>query len=252
MARTGTFFWYDLMTTDVPAAIAFYKAVIGWNVEPFTDSKIGYNVLKAGDLGVGGIMPVQNPNQPASWLGYIKSADADADAKAAAAAGGKVWRGPEDIPGGVGRMAVISDPDGAPYMILQPNGPDAPDTEKPPIGSVAWSEYSGSDWEKSFDYYAGLYGWTKDTPIDMGDMGVYQLIASGGAQIGAMMKRPPDVPYSSWGFYFAVSGIDAARDRIVASGGEIIMEPVEVPGDAWALYAKDPQGAYFGLVSDTK
>lgn len=252
MARTGTFFWYDLMTTDVPAAIAFYKAVVGWKVEAFGGNDRGYNVVSAGDLGVGGIMPVQNPKQPPQWLGYIKSADADVDAKAAEAAGGKIWRGPEDIPGGVGRMAVISDPDDAAYLILQPNGPDAPVAEKPPLGSVAWCEYSGSDWEKSFDYYASLYGWTKDTAMDMGDMGTYQLVASGGAAFGAMMKRAPDVAHSSWGFYFAVDGIDAARNRIVENGGEMVMEPMEVPGDAWALYAKDPQGAYFGLVSDSK
>lgn len=253
MAKAGTFFWYDLMTTDVPAAITFYKAVVGWTVEPFAGSSIGYNVVMAGDRGVGGIIPVQNAQQPASWLGYIKSADVDADAKAASAAGGKIWRGPEDIPGNVGRFAVISDIHDAPYMIMKPNGPESAHAEPMAAGTVAWSEHSGDDWEKAFAYYSGLYGWSKDEAIDMGEMGgVYQLISKDGAQFGAMMNRPPNVPVSSWGFYFAVDGIDAARERIVANGGEIVMEPMEVPGDSWALFAKDPQGAYFGLVSSAK
>ncbi len=54
----SNFFWYELMTTDVPAAEAFYKTVVGWNSEPFPGSDIGYIVFKAGDRGVGGVMTV--------------------------------------------------------------------------------------------------------------------------------------------------------------------------------------------------
>ena len=53
-------------------------------------------------------------------------------------------------------------------------------------------------------------------------------------------------------FYFVVQGIDAARARIEASGGTVGHGPMEVPGGAWIVGGKDPQGAAFALVSATK
>ncbi|EAB6717598.1 VOC family protein [Salmonella enterica subsp. enterica] len=252
MAKDGNFFWYDLMTTDVPAAVQFYKKVVGWNDEAFPGSEMGYVVLKAGDRGVGGIMPVQNAQQPPAWLGYIRSADVDTDAKAAQAAGAKLWKGPDDIPGGVGRFAVLSDPNNAPYMLFKPNGPDMDALAPMTPGTIGWNEYIGDDWQKAFDYYSGLYGWTKGEAVDMGEMGVYQIVEKDGQMIAGMMNRPPEIPVSHWGFYFAVEGIDAARKRVVDAGGTITMEPMEVPGGQWVLSGQDPQGAHFGLVSDTK
>ena len=85
--------------------------------------------------------------------------------------------------------------------------------------------------------------------MDMGEMGVYQLFAINGEQAGGMMNRPPNVPVPFWGFYFNVSGIDAAAARVKENGGQILMGPMEVPGDSWVVNCMDPQGAAFSLVS---
>lgn len=252
MAKTGSFFWYDLVTSDVPAALAFYRAVVGWNAEAFPDSEIGYVVLKAGETGIGGVMPLPNEHQPPAWLGYIKSADTDADAKASVSAGGSLLKGPEDIPGNVGRFAVMAEPNGAAYFLLKPNGPDNEGPAPMTPGTVGWNEYIGDDWEKTFAYYEKLHGWQKIEAVDMGEMGTYQLVGIDGQMMAGMMNRPPNVPMSYWGFYFAVDGIDAAQKRIVDNGGSITMEPMQVPGGQWVLSAQDPQGAHFGLVSETK
>lgn len=252
MAKAGGFFWYDLMTSDVPAALKFYKAVVGWNDQPFPGSAIGYVVLKAGDTGIGGIMPLPNDHMPPCWQGYIKATDTDAQAKEAVAAGGKIMRGPEDIPGNVGRFCVIVDPTGAAYMLLQPNGPEQPEPAAMTPGHIGWNEYIGDDHKKAFAYYSKLYGWTKGQAIDMGEMGVYQLVAQDGVETTGMMDRPPHIPMSYWGFYFVVEGIDAASKRITDNGGTIVMGPMEVPGGQWVVNGKDPQGAHFGLVSNTK
>ena len=253
MASNGNFFWYDLMTSDVPAALKFYEAVVGWSSTPFPGNDAGYTVLMAGAEGVGGVMACPEGSQPTAWIGYIKSADVDAGVRAAVGAGGSILHGPVDIPGDVGRFATIADPNGAAYNIMAPNGPEA---DRPAVsmetGRVGWNEYMGKDPDKAFDYYSSLYGWTKSTAMDMGEMGVYQLVAKDGEDIGAMMGLTPQTPASFWGFYFAVNGIDAARQRIVDNGGAVLMEPMEVPGGAWAMFARDPQGGHFGLVSGTK
>ena len=57
--------------------------------------------------------------------------------------------------------------------------------------------------------------------MDMGAMGIYQLFAAGGAPIGGMMTKPPDVPVSFWNYYFQVDDIDAAKERVKAGGGSV-------------------------------
>jgi hypothetical protein len=64
-----------------------------------------------------------------------------------------------------------------------------------------------------------------------------------------MMNKPPEMahvpPY--WGIYFLVDDINAAVERVKASGGNILNGPMEVPGGDWVVNAMDPQGAAFSL-----
>lgn len=250
------FFWYELMTSDVPAAEAFYKKVIGWNTEPFPDSDMSYTVVKAGDTGIGGIMTVPESAKAMgagpAWLGYIKSGDINADTDAVAKAGGQIYQPPQEIGGGVGTMSVVADPQGATYMLLQPNGPEMPPPPAMTPGTVGWCELLTDGWEKAFDYYSGLYGWTKGEAVDMGEMGTYLTFMQVGDQGGGMMNKLAHIPMPYWGFYFTVEGIDDAAKRCTDNGGQITFGPMEVPGGQWVVNCMDPQGAHFSMVSNTK
>ena len=249
------FFWYELMTTDVAAAEKFYPAVIGWTTQEFPNSDMRYVVVSAGEAGVGGLMtiPAEAAKMGArpAWVGYIKAGDVDAQTEGVRKAGGIVHRPPEEIPG-VGRFSVVADPQGAMFMLLQPYGPDQPPPAPMTPGHVGWREWMGDDLEAGVDFYAGQFGWTRDEAVDMGEMGTYQLVALDGAQMAGMMKRPPHVPVCFWGFYFNVDGIDAAAKRVTDNGGQIVMGPMQVPGGQWVVNCMDPQGAHFGLLSNSK
>ena len=80
-------------------------------------------------------------------------------------------------------------------------------------------------------------------------MGVYQIFATGGADVGGMMTKMPDMPTPCWLYYFRVDAIDAAMQRVTQHGGKVLMGPQEVPGDDWILDCQDPQGAMFALVA---
>jgi hypothetical protein len=56
------------------------------------------------------------------------------------------------------------------------------------------------------------------------------------------------VPVPNWLYYFNVSDIDAAVDRVKTGGGQILNGPMQVPGGDWIVQGKDPQGAMFALV----
>jgi predicted enzyme related to lactoylglutathione lyase len=156
---------------------------------------------------------------------------------------------PEDIPN-VGRFAVAADPGGAVFMLFEPNTKEEPKPVAPMTpGHVGWHELYAGDLDREFAFYSRLFGWTKDRAIDMGAMGTYQTFATGGLPCGGMMKACAQVPAPAWNYYIAVESAAKAADRAQAHGAQVMHGPAEVPGGAWIVQARDPQGAPFAVVS---
>jgi len=109
----GTFCWDELITQDPASAVALYKETFGWSEETKDMGPMGaYSVMKRGDKQAGGIMKAMDPRAPSAWLSYVVVEDVDRSfeqAKRLKAAG---LVPPTDIPG-LGRFAVVADPDGA-------------------------------------------------------------------------------------------------------------------------------------------
>lgn len=247
----NSFVWYELMTTDVEVAKTFYSHVIGWETEAFEAGNPDYTIIKAGDRGVGGIMPMPQDACEAGasphWLGYVAVTDVDEAARRISEAGGTLHKAPFDIPG-AGRMAPVSDPQGVGFMLIAPSGEDEPPAPPMTPGHVGWHELHSTDWEAGFRFYADQFGWQKTEALDMGPMGTYQLFSDGGENaIGGMMNMIHS-PRPHWLYYFVVADFDAAVDRIRSGGGQIVDGPMEVPGGAWVVQAKDPQNGIFAIV----
>jgi predicted enzyme related to lactoylglutathione lyase len=250
-----TFVWYELMTTDIEAAEAFYGAVIGWSGKDFGQPDMRYTVMSAGGTGVAGLMALPAEICAAGgrpgWTGYIGVDDVDAATAGVKKAGGAVHRAPADIPN-VGRFSVVADPQGAVFMLFKPMGGDNSPAPGGTPGHVGWRELYAADWAKGFDFYAGQFGWTKAEAIELGPMGTYQLFAAGGEPIGGMMNKPDQVPSPVWMFYFNVAEADAAAARVAQHGGQVLMGPHQVPGGSWILQCMDPQGATFALAAASR
>ena len=250
------FVWYELMTADASAATAFYTEAVGWKAEDSGMPGMAYTLMKVGDAQVAGIMPtpveLQTRGTPSAWSGYVAVDDVDAMEARVLAAGGQVLRRAEDIPE-VGRFAVVTDPQGASFMLFKParnDPPPMPPAEAP--GTVGWHELRARDGAAVFGFYAALFGWTKGEGLDMGAQGTYQLFEIDGVPSGAVMNKESDSPMPSWRYYFRVDAIDAALRRVKKLGGTVTMGPHEVPGGLWVAHALDPQGAVFALMSKTK
>jgi predicted enzyme related to lactoylglutathione lyase len=111
-------YWVDLWTSDVDKAAAFYRAVVGYETVPISDSgpRSGVHLLSGG-YARAGIMQKHNEKTTPTWLPYIRVADAGAAVGAASAAGGKVLLQPLVV--GSATVAIIADPTGAPVGIVQ-------------------------------------------------------------------------------------------------------------------------------------
>ncbi len=245
----GRFDWYELSTTDIPAAIDFYTKVIGWETEQFKG--MDYTMFKPADAGsVGGVMPLSDEAKqmgaPPNWLGYIAVGNADATAQNIVSRGGKALTPAFDVPG-VGRMQVMADPWGAVFALHEFESDMSPATMPVP-GQVCWAELMTDDLDAACDFYSAVFGWTKGQAMDMGEMGMYQLIERGGSGFAGFMKRPPMVPVNYWLYYVSVADLDATLERATAGGGTIIVPPMPIPGGDRIAQFQDPQGAYLAIL----
>jgi predicted enzyme related to lactoylglutathione lyase len=112
----GTLNWNELITSD-PGVTKFYSDVLGLTTSAI-DMGIGpYTMFEVGGQPVGGMIAPQRPGTPNHWHVYFGTDDADATAAKAAELGGSVVAPPFDTP--VGRMAVLSDPQGAVFSIVK-------------------------------------------------------------------------------------------------------------------------------------
>jgi uncharacterized protein YndB with AHSA1/START domain/predicted enzyme related to lactoylglutathione lyase len=114
----GEFCWNELLTSDVGAAGKFYSGLFGWKETPF-QGPVPYTVFRIGEKGVGGMMQQQQPGTPPLWLSYMSVADCDVAVAKAQKLGAKLCMPPKDIPT-IGRIAVLTDPQGAPFGLYQP------------------------------------------------------------------------------------------------------------------------------------
>lgn len=257
MSETGRFVWYDLMTTDLPAARTFYGHVTGWAIAEAGMPGTDYSLARLGQVPVGGMMTlpeeVRAQGGRAGWMGYVAVADVDAASAEVSEAGGTIHRAPADIPG-IGRFCVAADPQGAVFVLFRGDGPLPPAPPPNTPGHFGWHELHARDWEEAFVFYASLFGWVKTEAVDMGPMGTYQLFGAPGPDAGCSgihtggMMTIAQVPAPFWLYYVTVEDIDAAGSRIIAGGGRIVSGPHQVPGGAWTIQALDPQGAVFALV----
>jgi predicted enzyme related to lactoylglutathione lyase len=250
----NNFVWHELMTTDREAAAAFYRDVVGWRTQDSGLPGLHYTILSVGETGVGGIMtlPAESAGAQPGWIGYVGVADVDSYAKRVEAAGGTIHKPPADIPG-VGRFAVVADPQGTSFVLFKGASQQPPERPTPDVlGMPSWNELHAGEWQSAFAFYADLFGWTKADTFDMGPAGTYQLFAAGGAPIGGMMTKFEGVPAPSWLHYFTVDAIDAAATRARDKGGQVLQGPHEVPGGSWIIQCRDPQGAMFALVASRR
>lgn len=117
----GALSWNELNTRDMDAAKQFYASVFGWTTATSESGPMPYTEFKVGDTTIAGgmTMPAEMPAEvPPHWLVYFSVDSVDDSVERAKDLGGRLMFGPEDIPGGHGRIAVVSDPQGAAFGLF--------------------------------------------------------------------------------------------------------------------------------------
>jgi predicted enzyme related to lactoylglutathione lyase len=246
----GRLCWHELMTSDTAAAAAFYPKITGWTTKPWPDDP-SYTLWMNGADMVGGLMPIpeqaRQMGASPSWTAYVAMQDAEGTTFRAEALGATVVNAVQEVPS-VGRFAVLKDPYGAVFAILQPAAQVPGHDGEPRRGEFSWHELATTDWDGAMSFYSALFGWERADAVEIGPMGTYQLFARGGRNVGGIFNKPPEVPAPPhWLCYIKVANADSAVARIKQAGGRLAMGPMEVPGGNRVAQAVDPQGAMFAV-----
>jgi predicted enzyme related to lactoylglutathione lyase len=241
----GTFSWADLSTTDPAGAKGFYGELFGWVAEDMPGAAGAYTMFRLRGRDIAACF-AQADGAPPHWNSYVTVEDVDASASRAAALGGRVMMGAGDVEG-IGRMAVIADPQGAPVALWEPRGHIGAGLVNVP-GALCWNDLGTTDVDAALAFYGELFGWSYEPRMD-DDPLRYTRIRNGDSENGSIHLQGDDERGTppSWVTYFATADLDATNSSIAELGGRVVVDPLEVPAGGRVSVALDPQGAAFGL-----
>jgi predicted enzyme related to lactoylglutathione lyase len=260
--------WVDTSQPDPEAAVDFYSGLFGWEFEdvmpPGAEGKYFIARLRGGDVAAVGSIP-ESASPMAMWNTYVWVESADETATEVRDAGGRVVAEPFDVMDS-GRMAVLTDPEGAAFSVWQPKAFRGARVVNEP-GSLNFNNLNVRDVEGAKSFYNSVFGW-ETLELDGGFMAWTlpgygdhlerddpdlrkRLAESGGAtgfedvvaSINPIAGDQPDLP-AHWGVTFAVDDADATAKMAAELGGTVVVPPFDAPWVRMTVL-NDPQGATF-------
>jgi predicted enzyme related to lactoylglutathione lyase len=252
----GTFNWPELATRDPIAAKKFYASLFGWEIHD-TDMGPGgtYTSFRLDGRDVAACYKLDDEmarmGVPPAWGTYITVEDADATAAKAKSLGGTVLKEPFDVMD-YGRMAVISDPQGATFCVWQAKVHIGILTYGEP-NSLGWTQLNAKDPAAAKTFYTALIGWKVREDVMPGQQGSYVTWLKADGPAGGMMAMPPGTPAPShWLPYFSVTNVDMSTQKATTLGAQTFVPPMDIPGVGRFAVLADPTGATFAIVTFTK
>lgn len=249
---SGRFVWFELSTTDSDAAAAFYRTVVGWEVQAFEESPspTPYRMWVSPQGPLGGVMTLDKESRAKGiaphWWAHIDVEDIDAAVARVTRLGGEVHVPPCEIPG-VGRFSIVTDPQAAMFSVFQPNPTEETPRDRTKHGEFCWTELHARDGKAALAFYRDLFDWAVLEELDMGPAGSYSIFGQGDTPYGGIMTATTDSGRLGWMYYVNVDDVDRAIAQTEAAGGQKLYGPVKVPGGARIAHLKDPQGAVLGI-----
>ncbi len=259
--------WVDTSQPDPEAALPFYGGLFGWELEDMmpegSEGRYFVGRIRGGDVAAVGSIPAGVPAM-AMWNTYVWVESADETAAKARDVGGTVAMEPFDIMDS-GRMAVLTDPEGAAFCVWQAKSHKGAKVVNE-HGSLNFNGLATRDPEGAKAFYGAVFGW-KTLALGAGSMwtlpgygdhleeaspGLREQMAAMGAPDGfidvvaalnPIADDDSDTP-AHWSVTFAVDDVDATAAKAGELGGEIVAGPFDAPWTRMAVI-KDPQGATF-------
>lgn len=232
------FVWFEYVSTDAPAAQAFFGALFGWTTKRVPMPEGEYAMIAAPDgRTIGGYFAAPDGGPGAGWLPYLRVPKV-ADAVGLIAQHGGAIKRPPFAVGDFATMAIAADPGGAGFALWQPKQPEDVPDDKP--GHVIWNELSSKTPAGAAAFYTQIARFTiREAPMPGG---VYRILESGGlgrAGIGPKLQPGPE----GWLPYVYVADVDATAAHAERLGAKLATPPTDIPRIGRFAVLVDPRGA---------
>jgi predicted enzyme related to lactoylglutathione lyase len=121
LAEPGEWIWSSLLSHDPGAAAAFYQDVFSFDVfDLASNDGLEHVILSSDDLARASVnsLPADSKRRHSHWLNFVRVTDTVGTAAKVVAAGGRVLVDPHVDRHG-GQVAVVADPAGAPFGLME-------------------------------------------------------------------------------------------------------------------------------------
>jgi len=234
----GKVVWHDLLTPDLDKSRTFYAELFRWQFEEVSD---GYLLARNEGRPVAGLARLDAKQSIGHWLPQVSVVDIAEAQNATRTAGGEVVLKALSLKGR-GEVAVLKDPQGAAFGVLQSSHGDPAD-RVPAVNAWLWNEIWTDDVVGAAAFYDQLFGYERGS-ARLGNVSYDFLKRDGRPRVGLLAKPNPEIP-NTWLCYLRVADVAAVTDKARALGGSVLMAPnTEVRNGSVAILA-DPSGAGF-------
>jgi predicted enzyme related to lactoylglutathione lyase len=238
----------DLVTPDLAAAEKFYGGLFGWRFQAVPGTASPHAEAMLDGQNVAGLVEKPLPaaaQRQSAWLSFLAVANVDDAVKLAEAQGATLLMPAHDAPGR-GREALLADPQGAVFGILDSSSGTPPDV-LPDTGNFIWESLHAADPLREAAFYTKLFGYQVAGGPPDGD-GTHLLLASESFARASINVIPAHYTgHGQWVSYVRVDDAAKAAAKAVSLGGRILVQPwTDRDGGMIAIIA-DPSGAAIGL-----
>jgi uncharacterized protein len=254
--------WVDASYKDPESVLPFYRGLFGWKFIPASETpgeRFFIATIHGGSTAGIGELPADHAPVPA-WNTYIAVTSADEAVAKVQAAGGEVLAPPFDVVD-AGRMAILTDPQGAVFCVWQ-----AGRTKGARVvnehGAVNFNTLHTTNLDAAKKFYGEVFGWTTlslagaefwtlpgygdylETIVPGMRKGAAEMGAAGFEDVVAVLEPLKDNEQPHWHVTFAVNDADAAAAEAAKLGGNVLVAPHDAPYVRLTVLT-DPEGTSF-------
>lgn len=237
--------WHDLITPDLDASKAFYKALFGWDYQEKNIKGFKYTLIYNKDRIIGGMIEVPN-TQSSAWISSLplEASALNKRIKIATANGAKLAIQPIKVPG-LGKQVVLEAPEGSVFSLSSTN----------PFNSSANSDTATNSWlgielwsdnpSASKAFYEQTFGVTAEELAN--DNKPYWYFKNGEQVLAGMIKNPVTNQGNQWVPYIKTPSLAAIVTATQQSGGTVILSPTSTIRNGSLAIIQDPHGALVAI-----
>jgi predicted enzyme related to lactoylglutathione lyase len=251
----GKIVWHELITDTPKETQLFYTGLFGWKFESLPDKGTNYLLIRHRGKLIGGMIDQNRLPTKADisqWVALLAVTDIAAATAVVSKSGGTVFTPPTSL-GDRGKIAVVADPQGALFALLQTRDGDPADVDEiPPVGDFLWHEL----WTVEIDSAAAFYSKLAPYRMEHKRLGTveesvdYLVMNTNDRKRGGIRENPFEGLPPIWVNYLRIANaeeLDAILARVEPLGGEILVPAVRRPGGGSVAMIAGPSGAGVAL-----